>query len=422
MNNEPSIHICILGGGFGGLYTALYLQRFRLFKSPKYKITLIDRKDHLVFTPLLYERVTKELQAWEIAPRYRNLTNHTTIDFCQGNIQAVDLEKRQVKLQLETLSELGQNLRILNYDYLVLAVGAEMRLEGVPGAATYAYPFRTVTDAERLNERLTRLEQSNLPQIRVAVIGAGPSGVELACKLSDRLQERGQVRLIERGQQLLKTFTPYSQKSAYRALTARRVQMDFATSVEAIEPDQITLINQNGKTLMPVDLVLWTVGTRSIEWVRHLPCQQNPQGKILTHPTLQVMGYPEVLALGDMAEIQDYPGQLPKTAQVAYQQADCAAKNLYRAVRRKQLKPFRYLHLGEMLTLGKGEAVLSSFALKISGRLAGMIRQFVYLQRLPTLRHRLRVLQHWVGQWLVNLRRQLAQLFWKRRRRKTVNR
>lgn len=422
MNNEPSIHICILGGGFGGLYTALYLQRFRLLKSPKYKITLIDRKDHLVFTPLLYERVTEELQAWEIAPRYRTLIKDTTVDFCQGNIQAVDLEKRQVKLQLETLSELGQNLKILNYDYLVLAVGAEMRLEGVPGAATYAYPFRTVTDAERLNQQLNQLEQSNLPQIRIAVIGAGPSGVELACKLSDRLQERGQVRLIERGQQLLKSFTPYSQKSAYRALTARRVQMDFVTSVEAIEPDQITLINQNGKTLMPVDLVLWTVGTRSIEWVSHLPCQQNPQGKILTHPTLQVVDYPEVFALGDMAEIQDSEGRLPKTAQVAYQQADCAAKNLYRAIRGKRLKPFRYLHLGEMLTLGKGEAVVSSFALKISGRLAGMIRQFVYLQRLPTLRHRWRVLQHWVGQWLVNLRRQLAQLFWKRRRRRTVNR
>ncbi|MEQ9553000.1 MAG: NAD(P)/FAD-dependent oxidoreductase [Coleofasciculus sp. G3-WIS-01] len=418
MNHEPSIHICILGGGFGGLYTALYLQRFRLFKSPKYKITLIDRKDHLVFTPLLYERVTEELQAWEIAPRYRTLIKNTTVDFCQGTIQALDLEKRQVKLQLETLSESGQNLRIVNYDYLVLTVGAEMRLEGVPGAATYAYPFRTVTDAERLNQRLKQLEQSNLPQIRVAVIGAGPSGVELACKLSDRLQKRGQVRLIERGQQLLKTFTPYSQKSAYRALSARRVQMEFETSVEVIEADQITLINPNGKTIMPVDLVLWTVGTRSIEWVSHLPCQQNAQGKILTHPTLQVVDYPEVLALGDMAEIPDYP-QLPKTAQVAYQQADCAAKNLYRAVRGKRLKPFRYLHLGEMLTLGKGEAVVSSFALKIRGPLAGIIRQFVYLQRLPTLRHRLRVLQHWVGQWLVNLRRQLAQLFWKRRR-KTV--
>ncbi|MEQ9486523.1 NAD(P)/FAD-dependent oxidoreductase [Coleofasciculus sp. F4-SAH-05] len=417
MNHEPSNHICILGGGFGGLYTALYLQRFRLFKSPKYKITLIDRKDHLVFTPLLYERVTEELQAWEIAPRYRNLIKNTTIDFCQGNIQGVDLEKRQVKLQLDTLSELGQNLRILNYDYLVLAVGVEMRLEGVP--LTYAYPFRTVTDAERLNQKLKQLEQSNLPQIRVAVIGAGPSGVELACKLSDRLQQRGQVRLIERGQQLLKTFTPYSQKSAYRALTARRVQMEFETSVEAIEPDQITLINPNGKTHLPVNLVLWTVGTRSSEWVRNLPCQQNPQGQILTHPTLQVVDYPEVLALGDMADIQDYRGNLPKTAQVAYQQADCAAKNLYRAVQGKRLKPFRYLHLGEMLTLGKGEAVVSSFALKIRGRLAGMIRQFVYLQRLPTLRHRWRVLQHWVGQWLVNLRRRLAQLFWKRRR-KTV--
>lgn len=422
MNHVPVIHICILGGGFGGLYTALYLQRFRWFKSPQYQITLIDRKDHLVFTPLLYERVTDELQAWEIAPRYRRLIKNTSINFCQGNIQAVDLEQRQVRLALETNSEFEPNISILNYDYLVLAVGAEMHWDNIPGAASYAYPFRTVTDAERLNQQLNQLEQSNLSQIRVAVIGAGPSGVELACKLSDRLQERGQVRLIERGQQLLKTFTPYSQKAAYRALTRRRVTLDFETRVAEIAENKITLINHQGKTDLPVDLVLWTVGTRSIPWVRHLPCQQNNQGQILTHSTLQVLDYPEVLALGDIAEIQDYRGQLPKTAQAAYQQADCAAKNLYRLVQGKRLKPFRYLHLGEMLTLGKGEAVVSSFALKISGRLAGMIRQFVYLQRLPTLHHRLRVLRHWLGQWLGSLRRQLARLFWKRRRRKPVNR
>ncbi len=398
------VRIAILGGGFGGLYTALYLQRFALFKSNRYQVTLIDRKDHLVFTPLLYELVTDELESWEIGPNYKKLLSHTNVNFCQGVIQAVDLEKRQVKWQTENGDELAIREEILDYDYLVLAVGAQMRLEGVPGAATYAYTFRTVADAERLKQRLRILENSDREIIQVAVVGAGPSGVELACKLSDRLGKRGKVRLIERGYEVLKTFSHYSRKSAIKALKARRVEVDFDTSIEAVESDKIIVFQEGERTYIPVDLVLWTVGTRSIDWVRNLPCQQNDRSQLLTLPTLQLVDYPEVLALGDLAEIQYHPHkQLPATAQVAYQQASCAAKNLYLAVMGKRLQKFHYLHLGEMLTLGKGAAVVSSFALKIDGALAGIIRQFIYLQRLPTVRHQLQVLGHWIGKWLRGL-------------------
>ncbi|MBE9125804.1 MULTISPECIES: NAD(P)/FAD-dependent oxidoreductase [unclassified Coleofasciculus] len=402
-NNEAPTRICILGGGFGGLYTALYLQRFHAL-SNRCQITLIDRKDHLVFTPLLYEVITNELQPWEIAPTFKKLLINTNVAICKGVVRGVDLENRQVTFQHEEVGELDPNPTLLTYDYLVLAVGAEMRLDSVPGAATYAYLFRTVTDAERLKERLRVLECSDQPIIRVAVVGGGPSGVELACKLADRLPKRGQVRLIERGTELLKSFSPYSRAAACRALHKRRVQLDFETSVEAIESDQITVVDNKGKTQTPVDLVLWTVGTRSIDWVRYLPCEHNSQGQLIVLPTLQLADYPEVFALGDIAEVQNARGKrIPATAQAAYQQADCTARNLYRAIAGKPQVRFRYLHLGEMLTLGKGAAVVSSFALKVDGRLASIIRQFVYLQRLPTLRHRLQVLRYWIGKWLTKL-------------------
>lgn len=391
--------ICILGGGFGGLYTALYLRRFPWLRSPDCQITLVDQKDRFLFLPLLYELVTGELKPWEIAPSFEKLLANKNIQFCQATIGGVDLKARQVKL-------LGGDR--LDYDYLVLAVGGKTRTDGVPGAAQYALPFRSLADARYLDERLRSLEATDLSQIRIAVIGGGPSGVELACKVADRLGKRGHILLVERGAQILKPFSIGLRRGAYRALQARGVQVELRTDVEAIAPNQITLVRDHRITPLAVDLTLWTAGTKSIDWISHLDCQQNDRGQLLTLPTLQLVDYPEVLALGDMAEIQYPKGQrIPATAQVAYQQADCAAHNLKALMKRRPLRNFRYLHLGDMLTLGVNAAVVSSFGINIEGRLASITRQMVYLQRLPTMRHRLQVLWHWI----VSAYKQLLRLF-----------
>lgn len=380
--------ICILGGGFGGLYTALYLRRFPWLKSPDCQITLVDQKERFLFLPLLYELVTGELKPWEIAPSFEKLLANKNIQFCQATVGRVDLKARQVKL-------LGGDR--LSYDYLVLALGGKTHTDGVSGAAQYALPFRSLADARYLNERLRSLEATDLPQIRIAVIGGGPSGVELACKVADRLGKRGHILLVERGNQILKPFSSGLRRGAYRALQARGVQVELGMSVEAIAPNQITLVRDHRITPLAVDLTLWTAGTKSIDWLSDVDCQQNDRGQLLTLPTLQLVDYPEVLALGDMAEIQYPNGQrIPATAQVAYQQADCAAHNLKALMQRRPLRNFHYLHLGDMLTLGVNAAVVSSFGMNIEGRLASITRQMVYLQRLPTLRHRLQVLWHWI--------------------------
>ena len=379
------IHICILGGGFGGLYTALYLSRF--FEVESGQITLVEPKDRFLFTPLLYELLTGELQRWEIAPSYHKLLHNKNIHFCQQSVQDVELKMRQVNL------ENGQKLV---YDYLVLAVGNQTRYADIPGVVEHTLKFRTLADAELLHERLRLLEATQRQHLRLAIIGGGPSGVELACKLADRLGKRGQVSLIERGAEILKPYSRGVQKAAQKAMT-RRVQLHLNTSVKEIEAEQITVVQNNQTFTWSVDLVLWTAGTETKKWVRHLDCQHNEWGQVLTRPTLQLVDFPEVFAVGDLADAQN--NRIPATAQAAYQQASRVAKNLKAALQGRRLRPFHYLHLGDMLTLGKGAAIVSSFSINISGSVGALLRRLIYVQRLPTWRHRLQVLKNLLMGW-----------------------
>ncbi|QLE56271.1 NAD(P)/FAD-dependent oxidoreductase [Nostoc sp. TCL26-01] len=412
------VRICILGGGFGGLYTALALSKFGKLPSVKYEITLVEQRDHFLFTPLLYEVVTGELQAWEIAPDYKKLLANTNVQFCQTEIQGVDLKQQLVQLDNRTLT----------YDYLVLAVGKQTWLDGVPGAKEYAQTFRTLADAEHLKEKLRFLAVSNRSVISVGIVGAGPNGVELACKLADRLKHRGKIHLIDRGDGILKTFSQGSQVAAYRALAKRGVHLELDTSIEAIAPDAITLNTQGNTRKLKTDLVLWTAGNQSIPWICELDCQHNPQGLLITSPTLQLVEYPNVLVLGDLADIRDHRGNpIPATAQVAFQQAPHAARNLWAMLRGRPLKSFRYLHLGEMLTLGTNNAVVSSFGITIDGHLGRIIRRGVYIQRLPTFKHQLQVAMRWlingIFKRLPSGIKRLLRSYWRRQRhqRKSIN-
>ena len=385
MNNEP-IKICILGGGFGGLYTALYLADFSWLKSGKCQITLVEPKNNFLFTPLLYEILTGELQRWEIAPSYQKLLAGKKIDLRQDKAKGVDLDNRQVQL------EQGSSLV---YDYLVLAVGQKTRWIDIPGLAAHALTFRSIFDAENLQERLRLLEASGRQKLRVAVVGAGPNGVELACKVSDRLSPRAEVIIIDRGAEILRNFAKGVKKAAYQAIKNRNIQVYLESGLKEITQEQITFFCNDNLIDYPVDLVLWTAGTENIDWVANLNCQQNNQGGILVHPTLQLIDYREVFAVGDIAEIRQSKTQvIPDTAQAAYQQASLLAKNLKLALQGKSLKHFRYLHLGDMLTLGKGVAIVSSFGINLTGSLAGLIRRLIYIFRLPTKRHRWQIFKN----------------------------
>jgi NADH dehydrogenase len=393
--NENRLRICILGGGFGGLYTALRLSQLPWETNQAPEIILIDQQDRFLFAPFLYELVTGEMQTWEIAPPFEELLAETGVRFHQGQVTAIALEEKQVHLKSSVS---------LGYDKLVIAMGGKTSLPTVPGVRDYALPFRNLEDAYRLKERLRLLEQSPTEKIRIAIVGGGYSGVELACKLGDRLGERGRLRLIERGDTILKLSPEYNRKTAQEALADRGIWLDLETDITEITSDSLSLRYKGQIDTIPVDIVLWTVGNDVSELIRDLPLPHDKNGLLETNHFLQVIDHPDVYALGDVAACEDATGQhLPATAQVAFQQSDYCAWNIWAGETNRPPLPFRYQALGEMLTLGIDNATINGLGIKLNGTPAAIARRLIYLYRLPTWQHQLTVGFNWLTQPLLEL-------------------
>ncbi|MFZ4675553.1 MAG: NAD(P)/FAD-dependent oxidoreductase [Nodosilinea sp.] len=394
--------ICILGGGFGGLYTALRLSQLPWEGTPP-TITLVDHRDRFLFLPLLYELVTDELQTWEIAPPYAELLAGTPVQFRQAEVAAIDLDQHRVSLNDGTM---------LTYDRLVLALGGTTPMDMAPGVSEHALAFRTLQDAYHLKDRLRLLKASGAEKIRVAVVGGGYSGVELACKVAEQLGDRGRVRLVERTDTLLRTSPEYNREVAQKALSDLGVWVDLETAVDNVGADTISLTFRDQTDLLPVDLVLWTVGTRVNDVIANLPLKHNERQQVVVQPTLEAVDCPGVYALGDVADCRDAEGQqMPTTAQVALQQADFVGWNIWAAIsvgeassakNRPQI-PFRYSHLGEMLTLGTSRATLTGLGVQLDGEWAHVARRLAYLYRMPTLTHQVRVGLNWMTKPLRDL-------------------
>lgn len=394
--------ICILGGGFGGLYTALRLHQLIWEPGQKPEITLVDRQTNFLFTPLLYELITGEMQSWEIAPPFAELLKGTDIRFVQGSVKKVaadaDLSQQvQKSVTLEDGTEIP-------YDRLVLALGCETPSDLVSGVIENAIPFRSLEDAYRLDAKLRVLEASAIERIRIAIVGGGYTGVEVACKLADRLKERGRIRLIQSRDTILPNTKQFNRNAALKALEQRGIWVDLETNVSEITADSIGLTYKDKTDIIPVEIVMWTVGNQVSPAINHFGLPLNAQGKITVSDTLQVTDNPEIFALGDAAAILNTDSQIiPPTAQVAFQQSDFVAWNVWSSLTDRPLLPFRYTDLGEMMILGDDNAVLSSFGIQFDGPLAYLTRRLVYLYRLPTLEHQLKVGFNWLTQPLVKL-------------------
>jgi demethylphylloquinone reductase len=363
------------------------------------EIILIDKSDRFLFAPMLYELIAGELQAWEIAPPFADLLAGKGIQFIQATVTDIDLNDRQV--QIETS---GQSTHI-GYDRLLIAIGGETPVDFVPGASEYAIPFRTLADANRLMAKLDELERSDRDKIRVCIAGAGSSGVELACKLADRLKERGRVRLIDRNDKILANSPESNRNAAEQALSKRGVWKDLSTSVSEVSETEIALDYQEGSDTIPVDIVMWTVGNRFSKLIQKLPLDRRlPSGEINVERTLQVKTRPEIFAIGDLAGCLDADGTpLPATAQVAYQQAHYCALNIWASLTNHRLIPFQYIPLGEFISLGVDNAAMSMFnKIPIDGMPAYVARRFAYLLRMPTLEHQFKVGSNWLMHPLVS--------------------
>jgi len=383
--------VVIAGGGFGGLYTALALAGRR---SPP-PILLIDPNDRFLFLPLLYELLSGELRSWEIAPRYDALLAGKGVAWLQDRVVRIDADNDLIHTATG---------RQLAFSRLVLATGAQPNSFGIPGVAEHCFGFRTLADVERLQSLVQRLRERARPLQRLAVVGAGATGVELACKLADLLEGDAIVELIEQGPGLLPVAKAFNREQADQALRRRDVRLRTQTQVEAVQPGRVDLKGPGGPEQLGVEAVIWTAGIsfRPPELQPAAPADR--RGRLLCQNTLQLLNHPHIFALGDIAHVaMEEPGgtanALPANAQVAFQQAECLAANLMLSLAGARLEPFQFNDLGEMMSLGAGEASLTGAGFTLAGAAAFQIRKLAYLTRLPGRAHQLKVAAGWLADW-----------------------
>ena len=377
--------VLVLGGGFGGLFTALNLARH----GGNLTVQLVEPRQRFLFSPFLYELLSGELRLWEVAPRFDQLLAGCGIVQFRQRAVSVDPRRRSV------LTDAGSRL---GYDRLVIATGGQQETFGIPGAAEHAIPFRSLEDLRRTARLLEQLRQQRGAQGRIAVVGAGYSGVELACKLADLLKGAAEVTLIEQAQQALENCKAFNREQALAALRKRAVALRCSTRVLALESGSLLLERQGQRQDLPVDGTLWTagLGVRPPSIEAELPDQ--PRGRLRCTETLMVKGLEGVYALGDVALVTGADGgSLPATAQVALQQAECLADNLIASFSGAPQRPFRWHDLGEMLSLGIADATLTAMGVTMAGPAAARLRQAIYLARLPGSRHRIDVALGWLG-------------------------
>lgn len=393
---SKSAKILILGGGFGGLFTALDL-------AGAGEVTLVDDQDHFLFKPMLYEYLSGEVELWHIAPNFSELLDN--VRTVRGAIHSIDLQSRSVVIE-------GRDAP-LTYDVLVMALGAITNYWGVEGAEEFTLPFREVEDANRLRRRMTEavdhIQPDAAPQdtreaLTFVVVGGGASGVELSTKMSDLLRDAvkrralaGEPRMIivEMADRLVPGMGDEIREYVERELNRHRIEVHTRTRVARVSKTGLALEHNGRETEIAAAGVIWVAGVRINPAIESLQVEKDKRGLIMVEPTLQVRGHQNAFALGDIAFYPDVAPTLSGTAQLALQQAHLCARNVRAFLSGEELKTKHFVELGEALSLGTEHAAVLSAGKVMAGPLAREARFAMYTARLPTWHHRLRVGASW---------------------------
>ncbi|MFW6296071.1 MAG: NAD(P)/FAD-dependent oxidoreductase [Halothece sp.] len=407
MNNLVQQTI-IVGGGFTGLFTALHLSN----NNYPYSIILIDRQERFCFRPLLYDYFCNQMDANQVRPNYEELLKGRNISFVKDNVESIDLEKQEVKLSSGTTCP---------YSNLVLGLGSVTGYFGVNGAKENALPFRGGKDAIALDHHLqnclekalsTANDQERHKLLTVAIVGGGPTGVELAATLADLLPhwyealggkgEEIRMVLLNRGSEILKgDINDPLRNPAKNALEKRavKVEMQMEAKVTAVHPNTLEYQQNNQTKMIPTATTVWTAGTALNPVIQALPIQKekrDKKGRLLVKPTQQLLDFPNVFAGGDCAAIQDH--SYPPTAQVAYQQGKAIADNLERLANGKEPKAANISIRGTLMKLGLQNGGANLFnEFEVNGEVAHLIRQATYLSLLPTPIHDFKITLKWIN-------------------------
>jgi NADH dehydrogenase len=390
-------HVVIIGGGFGGLYAA------RILANQPVDVTLIDRTNHHLFQPLLYQVATAMLAPGDIAQPIRAiLKDAKNIRVVMGWVESIDAAGKIV------------HTRGMQYPfhYLILAAGARHSYFGNDHWEAFAPGLKNLSDALELRRRILDAfeiaEAAVDPEVQHAaltfvVIGAGPTGVEMAGSISElakrtlvhdfrRIQtKRARIVLLDAAPKVLPMFDDYLCESALKQLGKLDIEVKVNTKVLGVAPDGVQLENE----FIRARTVVWAAGNAASPLAKQLG-QTDRQGRIIVNEDLSVPGHPQIFAIGDVAHFSHQGGKpLPGIAPLAMQTGDHAARNILSVAMGSSSKPFKYWDKGSMATIGRNKAIADLKVLKLSGFLAWLSWLFIHLLFIVGLRNRIFVFFQW---------------------------
>ena len=393
--------ILILGGGFGGIGAA------RALKKADAEVIVVDKHDYHTFQPLLYQVATDLLEQTAVGHPLRDLFHdQPNVRVHLDEATSIDLAKREVQFA---------EMKPVTYDYLVLALGAEVNFFGAGGAVEHAFPMYTLADAIRLKDHLLRKweaadKDSELAEdgaLNVVVVGGGPTGVESAGALSELYRsnlaedypdlhaEHAQITLVEAAPALFGMFDEELRVYTKGALEDRDVEVVLGEIVESVEPTRVTL--KSGKVLKAHTLV-WGAGLQANPIVQSLGLELEKGNRIAVEPDLSIPQHPEAFAVGDIAWITDSKTNevLPQLGSVALQAGEQAGKNIARQIEGKDTEAFEYHDKGTMATIGRGAAVVQlPRGRTLTGRIAFLAWGSVHLALVSTGEDRAKAVVDW---------------------------
>ncbi len=401
---QKPLKILIVGNGFGGVYALKTLHKF-FHKDPHVELSLVGEKNYFLFTPLLHEVATGSINPENIIEPIRRVLTCCLKNFYQGKADFINTENRTVKVGDNTLS----------YDYLILAPGAETNFYGTPGAEQYSLSLKSIEDAIRIKNRAVSVmdeasemknEAERKNKLQFAVIGGGPTGVELAAELQELIKDSfpryyqkevikdACVLLIQKNSELLPQFGLKVRKKSLAVLHKKGVKVMLNTSVKEVG-DSFIILGDNTK--IHTGTVIWVAGVKPAKIDFDVPVTRSGDGRLVVNEYLQLEKHKNIYALGDMAAFKQKGSDsfLPGLAQVAEKEAKNLASNLRLLIKGQQPEPFVYHHSGSMISLGQWMAIGEIANFTFSGGITWWVWRTVYLSKLLSWKKKLEVAFDW---------------------------
>lgn len=397
--------ILILGGGFAGLTVAMELER-KLARDPSVEITLVNRENFFLFTPMLHEVAASDLDLTTIVNPARKMLRR--VRFCAGEVDGIDIEQRRVVFS----HGFDHHQHQLEFDFLVLGLGCVTNLYSIPGLQENALTMKTLGDAMRLrNHLIAHLEEADSdcckvkgPLVTFVVAGGGFAGVETVAGINDFVrsalgsypnlrEDMLRVVLIHSGPVILPELKQRLGTYAERKLTKRKVEIHLNTKVQGFSGGTLRL---SDGTTIETNTLVWTAGVSPNPLLETIPCQKE-RGRLLVTESLELPTWQGVWALGDCAAIPDRGtgGFCPPTAQHALREAKVVAHNVIASLRKTERKPFHFSAIGQLAAIGRRTGVASILGFHFSGFIAWWLWRTIYLTKLPRFEKKLRVAFDW---------------------------